>query len=115
METVIITVKRELDTDDTEQFDKIVFARRYKADIGLELMWQDQTDYTPGKNDIVENTICLNYISTVFRNKMPHPKNYALKLNEKFKAYDLEKGKFYGVNLFDFADSQLADKIIQSN
>ena len=46
---------------------------------------------------------------------MPHPKNYALKLNEKFKAYDLEKGKFYGVNLFDFADAQLADKIIQSN
>ena len=78
-------------------------------------MWQDQTDYTPGKNDIVENTICLNYISTVFRSKIPHPKNYALKLNEKFKAYDLEKGKFYGVNLFDFADSQLADKIIQSN
>ena len=78
-------------------------------------MWQDQTDYTPGKNDIVENTICLNYISTVSRSKMPHPKNYALKLNEKFKAYDLEKGKFYGVNLFDFADSQLADKIIQSN
>ena len=35
--------------------------------------------------------------------------------HEKFKAYDLEKGKFYGVNLFDFADSQLADKIIQSN
>lgn len=36
-------------------------------------------------------------------------------VNKKFSKYNLEKGKYYGVLMLDFADEKLARKIVEAN
>ncbi len=47
--------------------------------------------------------------------KLPHPRSFAKEMNALFGGYALEKGRSYGVILFDFASPALARQVIESN
>ena len=131
---------------------KIVVARRYEADYGMNFEWDDQgsdiyyqnpmsesqindTEYlevqdrynydTNSKLKAVEyslencpaseDTFVLNYLSTTNGSSLPYPRKYANELNGALNGLSLTQGKYYGTVIVDFADSETADKIIESN
>ena len=61
-----------------------------------------------------EQTFSLNFLSTA-QGKLPHPFYFAKELNALFLAEELTAGERYGVILFDFADAELAQKVIDTN
>ena len=61
-----------------------------------------------------ENAFSLNFLSTA-QGKLPHPRGFAKEMNALFAGCELEKGKEYGVILFDFASPELACQVIESN
>ena len=129
---------------------KIVLARRYDAQLGLNFNWDDQGDDTVLEDPVAvkgmdtftlavqdryhygvedkwnavryaldntaatEQAFCLNFLSTA-QGKVPHPLKYARRMNSLFLSEELTAGSRYGVILFDFADAQLAQKVIDTN
>ena len=129
---------------------RIVLARRYDAQLGLDFNWDDQGDetvlddpvavkgmdtftlavqdryhygvedkwnavkYALDNTTATEQAFCLNFLSTA-QGKVPHPLKFARRMNSLFLSEELTAGSSYGVILFDFADAQLAKKVIDTN
>ncbi len=67
------------------------------------------------KNAKADNsTFHLNFTSTSGKGKIGFPKKYAKKINNYLMEYDWQK-KNYGIIIVDFADQELAHKIISTN
>lgn len=62
-----------------------------------------------------EDTFSLNFLSTSGSGTFSHPKQYAGVLNQKFKEYELSSDTSYGILIFDFADEEIAEKVIATN
>ena len=62
-----------------------------------------------------DTAFSLNFLSTVTRTSLPHPKKYAAQMNARFLEKQLQKGAPYGIVIFDFATMELAQRIIESN
>lgn len=60
------------------------------------------------------NCFSLNFLSTA-QGKLPHPRRFAGEMNARFAGYELEKGRPYGIVLFDFGTPELARRLIESN
>ncbi len=80
---------------------------------GVEDKW-NAVQYTLRNTTATEDTFCLNFLSTA-QGKLPHPRSFAAELNARFLAEELTAGSPYGVILFDFADADLAQAVIDTN
>lgn len=117
-----------LDFDWLDQGDPAVLADPVEAHAiseGETLYVQDRYHYAVAdKWEAVRFTLencraggdafCLNFLSTA-QGKLPHPRGFAREMNALFGGYALEKGRSYGVILFDFASPALARQVIESN
>lgn len=70
--------------------------------------------YTLENSEAGKDCFSLNFLSTA-QGKLPHPRRFAGEMNALFADYALEKGRSYGVILFDFATPELARQVIESN
>ncbi|MBP3709803.1 MAG: phosphatidylinositol-specific phospholipase C domain-containing protein [Treponema sp.] len=144
-------IKNDIPTLD-EVRGKIVLARRYDDERGINFQWKDQGDcemptaygdeaiITSGlylfvqdcyRYDIADKwravetvldacaasdtAFSLNFLSTVTCSPLPHPKKYAAQMNARFLEKQLQKGARYGIVIFDFATTALAQHVIESN
>ena len=85
---------------------------RYKYNI--ECKWdafQDDMENCQASED----TFSLNFMSTSGSGTFSHPKHYARVLNDEFKEYELSSDTCYGILIFDFADEEIAAKVIATN
>lgn len=70
--------------------------------------------YTLENCEAGRDVFSLNFLSTA-QGKLPHPRRFAGEMNALFASYELERGRNYGVVLFDFAAPELARRLVESN
>ena len=80
---------------------------------GVEDKW-NAVLYTLRNTSASEDTFCLNFLSTA-QGTLPHPRKFAAQLNQRFLATELTAGTPYGIIPFDFADTDLARAVIDTN
>lgn len=93
--------------------DSFTLAVQDRYHYGVEDKW-NAVQYTLRNTTATEDTFCLNFLSTA-QGKLPHPRSFAAELNARFLAEELTAGNPYGVILFDFADADLAQAVIDTN
>ncbi len=93
--------------------DAFTLAVQDRYHYGVEDKW-NAVQYTLRNTTATENAFCLNFLSTA-QGTVPHPRKFAAALNELFLAEELVAGERYGIILFDFADAELAQKVIDTN
>ncbi len=75
--------------------------------------WSEAVKPLLEKGEENKGSMIFNFLSSAAIPFIPHfNANY---INRKFSKHNLEKGKYYGVLLFDFADEKLTTKIIETN
>ena len=62
-----------------------------------------------------EDTFSINFLSTSGSGTFNHPKQYAGVLNDKFMDYELPSDTCYGILVYDFANAEIAGKVIATN
>ena len=59
--------------------------------------------------------VYITFLSTNGDTKFGHPIKYAIPLNKKFWAYEMQSGKNYGWIILDYATTELAQKVYMTN
>lgn len=66
-------------------------------------------------DNFVDADIYISFLSTNGDTKFGHPVKYAIPLNKKFWADEMQSGKNYGWVILDYATTELAQKIYMTN
>lgn len=93
--------------------DTFTLAVQDRYHYGVTDKW-NAVQYSLRNTTATENTFCLNFLSTA-QGTLPHPRKFAAQLNGLFLSEELIAGSRYGIVLFDFADADLAQAVIDTN
>lgn len=100
-----------LSMDYINESEKIFVQDRYHYE--FEDKW-DAVLYSMNNCPAGRDALALNFLSASV-GTIPHPFTFAKKINERFLELKLDKGKQYGIIIFDFGTPEEAAKIIETN